>query len=183
MIRRGMTLLELLCASTLATLLMVAVLGVVGSLARAEKTLNRHDPQGEWRRRLVAQIAGDLRAARSAEPLPTGIRLKGQLGQNAANGTAEWIDAVIEYRVEPTPLGSALVRLSMADDGCRLIEPLVFSVGCFMATGTGSAVTIPAAKQTFINEVFDGRSVPGALRVTLYDQSGDLLFDEEIVAR
>lgn len=86
----GFTLLELLCALTLSTLLMVAMLGVVGGLAKTEKTLDRHLPTPEWHRRLVAQIEQDLRAADELEVIPNGIRLTGFLGSDSKTGSSTW---------------------------------------------------------------------------------------------
>jgi hypothetical protein len=181
--RPGMTLLELLCASMLATLLMVAVLGVISGLAKAEKTLDRHQPPAEWRRRLVSRISNDLRAASSAEPLPTGVRLTGPLGRDARTGAADWTDAAVEYRVEATPLGPALMRVVLLNGGGRHIETLTHSIRSLVITGAGGAPLAPDTTKAFVNEAIDGGALPARLRMVMFDQADQVVFDEEIVAR
>lgn len=197
--RRGMTLLELLCASTLATLLMVAVMGVVAGLAKTEQSLARRQPHAEWHRRLANRLADDLRAADRVDPVQAGFAMTGPLGIDGTTGVADWTGARVVYRVESTPLGNALLRIQTAERvGSKpRVEILVQGVATLVTTTPSQTAlnattettqetgpSLPATSdQAYVNDVLQRGDKPPAIRVTLIDDRGQTLFDRVVLSR
>lgn len=197
--RRGMTLLELLCASMLATLLMVAVMGVVAGLAKTEKSLASRQPPAEWRRRLADRLADDLRAADRIAPVQAGFEMTGPLGVDPTTGVSDWTGARVVYRIESTPLGNTLLRILTADrvgakprveilmQGIKtLITTAPSEVLLSDATETTQAATQPlpvVPDQTYANDVLQRGDKPPAVRFILVGDRGQALFDQVVLSR
>ncbi|HXY33204.1 MAG TPA: hypothetical protein VEI07_03190, partial [Planctomycetaceae bacterium] len=76
----GLTLVELLAALVLSTLLMGAVLGVLRSLTRNQKAALLNSPTEEWQSRLTGQLEWDLVNSRSIAVTAAGFELRGFAG-------------------------------------------------------------------------------------------------------
>ena len=102
--RRGFTLLELMLATTLVSVLMVGVMGVIGSLAPASLAAVADESEalgaGSYATvRLVQLIADDLSRMDRLDMKPDGaVNLYGQLALDG--GTGRWLDrpAQVTYR-------------------------------------------------------------------------------------
>lgn len=132
--RRGMTSLEVLCATLLATLLMTAVLGVVSGLAKRERTLNKRRPEPAWMRQLASQLSGEFASASEVRMLADGFVLRGPFGRDAKTGVADWRDAEIAYQiveVDADEVGSALIRTER--DALVTSDKSLSEVVCFGA--------------------------------------------------
>ena len=75
--RRAFTILELLAATALTALLMVAVLLVVGSLGRSRAALAHQPDAGAWRSDLVDTLRRDLTNAAGCDFRQNGMTLVG----------------------------------------------------------------------------------------------------------
>ena len=75
--RRAFTILELLAATALTALLMVAVLHVISSLGRSRAALARQPDAGAWRSDLLDTLRRDLSNATAADFRQDGITLVG----------------------------------------------------------------------------------------------------------
>ncbi|MEO0529372.1 MAG: hypothetical protein AAF266_02220 [Planctomycetota bacterium] len=185
-----MTLLELLCASTIATLLMVAVMGVVGGLAQTEKALASRDPGAEWQRRLAHQLTEDVRAADRIQPNANGFVLEGLLNTSQPSGVSDWKAARISYQIEETPLGKALLRTMIADSASSNMKVQVIALNVAtlttlspVAVSIGQPLVTADQDATYVNDVLDVRSKPPAIRLILNDGSDRPIFDQVIVTR
>jgi hypothetical protein len=75
--RRAFTILELLAATALTALLMIAVLHVIGSLGRSRAALLRQPDAGAWRSDLLDSLRHDLANATTASFRPNCITVAG----------------------------------------------------------------------------------------------------------
>ena len=105
-----MTAIELLAAAALAAALMVAVLGVLGSLARRQNLslANTRDPQ--WQTGLERAIRWDFANARRAHWQPDEIRLIGFGSRDPADGLATHGLAEVLYSIRQIGNRNWLVR-------------------------------------------------------------------------
>ncbi len=106
----GFTLFELLAALTLSSMLVVALLGVVGGLAKNENVLKQHEPTPAWHLRLASRLEKDLQAADHLKIRPNGFQLQGLLARDRQSGKRLWQEAVISYEIRKTSLGIVLER-------------------------------------------------------------------------
>lgn len=95
----GMTSLEVLCATVLASMLMSAVLGVVGGIAKRDQALARRSPEPDWARRVKRQLQEDFSQANRIEFERDGFFLYGPIGRDPASQAASWLPAAVRYRV------------------------------------------------------------------------------------
>lgn len=178
--REAFTLLEVLCATALASLLMVGVLGVIGGLAKTEQALARNAPRAEWRRRLVQQIGRDLSGAERFEPIENGFLLSGPIGVDLATGVADWKRVRVTYTLEPSPLGGALLRSEAPQGLTRDPEIRVLAIGVeSMAVGS-PGVPLPATTGGDPDVVIslEKGAPPYVLRLVCYGEGKVMLLDE-----
>ena len=183
-IRFGFTLLEVLCATLLATMLLVAVLGVVAGLAKAERTLQKSSPAPDWCDRLGSRIERDLGAASTWRPLADGFLLEGVMGSDA-NGATTWTEASVSYRVVGSPLGKVLVRSEQDADprvGARL-ELVVSGVSHLAAVAPGEIVPPGGYAEEQSTITLPEGPAPEVFRFVLFGPSQAVMFDEVILRR
>ena len=177
--RCAMTMIEVLCATALASLLMVAVLGVVGGLARHEKTLAQEQVRPEWNRRLEARLAGDLAKAHEVVGLKDGLRITGPLAHEAGTGVSAWRDAVVEYRLRKTRLGWLLLRSERDPQslgGSAGVEVICAGPSRLVLTEPGDEVDLNQSSQPAVVRLPRGRT-PSQLRLRLLTATGDPVLD------
>jgi hypothetical protein len=75
------------------------------------------------------------------------------------------------------------MRVMLFDGGGRQIETLTHSIRSLVITGAGGAPLAPDTSKAFVNEAIDGDALPSRLRIVMFDQADQVVFDEEIVAR
>jgi len=97
--RRGLTAVELLVAAALASMLMVAVLGILGILAAKRKVLVDEAPFAPWQRGLAERLRRDLSNARRFELTPDRLRLVGYGSRDFDTRQPTHRPAEVVYRV------------------------------------------------------------------------------------
>lgn len=115
--RDGLTAVEVLASSLLASMLMVALLGVMRGLKTQEAALESRVPTENWRHTLDQVLDFDLANSRSYQLTPTKLILRGFAGRDAQSGIANWTPSTITYTVVEHEGQPWLVRhdLSSAD--------------------------------------------------------------------
>lgn len=97
--RRGLTAVEVIVSTMLASMLMVAVLGVLRGLKSQEAALDVRMPAEVWQRTLDAVLQHDLENSRSYELTARSLLLKGFGGRDVETGSATWEPATIVYEI------------------------------------------------------------------------------------
>ena len=95
--RRGMTAIEVLTATVLASLMLGSVISVLGSLARQQRVLRAKTEHPDWHERIKEQLRWDLQNARELVVLPDRLRLTGFAGRDFVTGRPTGRPAAIEY--------------------------------------------------------------------------------------
>ncbi|MCA9232788.1 MAG: hypothetical protein KDA57_19215, partial [Planctomycetales bacterium] len=95
--KRGLTAVEVVAATLLASLLMVAMLGVLRGLKAQEAALEVRRPIPSWQRTLDGVLEHDLANSRTFSLTPTSLTLNGFAGRDS--GVATWQPAAITYQV------------------------------------------------------------------------------------
>ena len=171
--RRAMTLIELIVSAVLATLMMVALAGIVWSSARETANLQRaarsHFPVTQ----LACQMRADFVNARGMLIDPQGVTLHGFLGSDRSTNRPVFTPARIRYEI--SQLGGNLVLIRASEEarepvwlGCRSlrIEPL--------ALPDPESSTLPQPEAGGLPDI------PSRFRVTLIGEDGQLLWREVI---
>lgn len=174
--RRGLTAVELLAATLLASMLMVAVMGVLKSVTQAQKALLRNGPAPAWQNRLVEQLQWDLANSQSIRTTIDGIELEGFAGRDFVTRAAVHNRAMIGYSVVQAGERSVLLRRETHLDSLNLDNTLA-EIVCL---GIEKLTVMPRAAETATAEsnpaggpqqtVRDG-PIPDQLIVTLYDSN------------
>jgi hypothetical protein len=105
--RPGITLVEVLAATVLATILLGSILGVVQSLERQRRAVQRLHPDEAWLRRLEAQLRHDVANSRWMRSEPAQLTLVGYGGHDPQTGRPTWRPTEVRYVVETRPEGMA----------------------------------------------------------------------------
>lgn len=181
LVRRAFTTLEVLCATALSAMLMVAVMGLVAGLSRHERILRDKSPQADWQRRLTRQLKADLGRAWNLALLPDGFQLTGPLGRDLTTGAPTWKNARVTYRILESPLGTILVR-ELASDLERSTASHL-EIACFgavaieLCAATDMPAWQPALTQRLETTLAAG-PLPKQLRVLVYGAYGRPLVDQ-----
>lgn len=115
--RLGLTAIEVLASTVLASLLMVAVLGVLRGLRAQEAALDLRLPVESWQSTLNSVLQQDLENSRTYELRDTALILNGLGGRDSTTGAAIWQPAVIAYAVVTDGERSWLVRREAPANG------------------------------------------------------------------
>lgn len=103
-------------AVTLASMLMVAVLGILGILAEKRKVFVDQAPSAPWHRPLVDQLRRDLSSARRFELAPDRLRLVGYAGRDLRTRRPTQRPAEVVYRLTRAAGRAWLVREETQSD-------------------------------------------------------------------
>ena len=109
-IRFGMTAIEVLAATVLASLMMVSVLGVLRGLRAHEQVLDTRLPNPAWHRSLDEVLQYDLENARTFATNGTVLVLNGYSARSPDSQNQTWLPATIRYEVRSDAHRSWLVR-------------------------------------------------------------------------
>ena len=180
----AMTSLEVLCATALASMLMVAASGFVAGVVKHDKALGRHDPAPRWQVALAAQIDADFRHAHTLTKESNGFRLEGPLGRDAVTGVATWRPGRVTYHLADSSLGSLLFRAQ--SDPASLA--LMGEAACIGATrvfvlpaGAGVEEALAATSPLVVG--VPAGPLPPSLRVMVLDGGGRRLLDHTVQIR
>jgi len=97
---RGMTAVELVASMVLASVLMVAMLGVLRGLKAHERTITQKSTRLPWQANLDKVLSHDLANSRTYELTPNGLILRGFAGSDVRTGVSTWLPATIYYEVK-----------------------------------------------------------------------------------
>ncbi|WP_010583130.1 hypothetical protein [Schlesneria paludicola] len=101
--RLGLTLVELLAATVLSTLLMAAVLGLLTSVSKAQSVaLRAHGIPDPWQQRLDEVLRWDLQNSRSIRTTEAGIELAGFAGRDLSTRMPIHCPCLVEYFIVAT---------------------------------------------------------------------------------
>lgn len=95
--RHAMTAIEVLVATMLASLMLASVVGVLGSLARQERSLRGSNCDPYWRRMLSDQFLWDFRNSRQIAVNQRGMTLSGFAGRSFSNGLPTGRPTQLDY--------------------------------------------------------------------------------------
>ena len=124
----GFTAVELLAALALASLLMVAVLGVLGSIGRTRATLTRHGGPNPWLSDIEPVIRQDLLDARTLDVSGGAVHLQGYGALDPVNLVRTHRPADIRYLVRQAGACSLLIREQRTFDdrtGAKVLTQIV----------------------------------------------------------
>lgn len=169
--RHGLTLVELLAATILASMLMVAVLGVLQSLTRQQKMLLDLNQTEPWQARFWEQLEWDLTNSRTVQVTPEKIVLEGYAGRDAGTQTLTHRPTRIEYSVLQTEATSLLSRYEVETGSRSLQEGVseVLGVGIKQILLSASEPSLPAEgseQEISVSPLQEG-PIPDQVYVTL----------------
>ncbi|MEM8670553.1 MAG: hypothetical protein AAGG48_23710 [Planctomycetota bacterium] len=114
---RGFTALEVIMATALASLMMVAVLGVLSGIAAKERILGEQEEASPyWHRPFKQRLQRDLEGASTYSQRGDSIVIEGFGGRR--NGVPAWAPVQIHYRIQKAGDQSLLIR-----DVVPLVQP------------------------------------------------------------
>ena len=131
--RSGMTLIELVLALTISTMLTVAAMGVVANLARAQSAQKRAADAASLRTRLHSLLAADLRHAERYRALDDGFEFSSAAALDPEVLEVRHLKSTVSYTVLEVGPESWLVRRQQSDAYgffTELVCPGVVSVRC-----------------------------------------------------
>ncbi len=108
--REALTLVELLTAMTLAAVLLISVIGVVGRLTLTRGYLLEHHSPSTWKTQTAEMIREDMANARHIEVSERELRIMGFGGRDFRTGAKIHDRAIISYRVVTLAGRSWLLR-------------------------------------------------------------------------
>jgi hypothetical protein len=188
--RLAFTSVEVLAATTLASALMVAVLGILAGVAKKERILEASVPSPSWHDHLTRQLERDLRHARTLKRQPGRLILVGQSGAVNASGQCTWLPVEIHYYGVKVKTKTLLFRQEYPADG--LSSPTApelmvqgasrLEVGpCTLATAIDTSIGATPVPMT---PIADG-ILPPRLQVVIYaadaEDSNSILYQRGFV--
>ena len=111
--RHGMTAIEVLVASTLASLMLGAVAGLLGTLSRQQRELMSREDRPAWQQQLVDQFSTDLQNARRYMVTPDGLWLEGFGGRDSATSRRTGHPTLVHYYLKDVGESRWLLRCEM----------------------------------------------------------------------
>ncbi|QDU44558.1 hypothetical protein Mal52_30420 [Symmachiella dynata] len=136
----GVTMVEMLAAIVLATLLTVAMLGVLKSMTHGRKVLLADVTSEPWHTRLIDQLEWDLKNSRTIKPIPGGFELTGYAGRDFSDGRPLHRATTIQYVAVTTEHPPLLLRHEIHGDSLNLDNRATEVVGI----NVGRLVLLPA---------------------------------------
>ena len=166
----GMTLVELLAATVLSTLLMGAVLGLLASITRSQRTiLKDHGVQDLWQTRLQELLEWDLQNSRSLSSLPNGVQLEGFAGRDFSTGSPLHCPCRIAYEIVEDGDRKHLIRRESHTDSL-ILDDSTSSLVCLDIGQIVMGTSPPRSDSTDSSNAPKGRSdggIPEQVSVTL----------------
>lgn len=157
--RQGFTAIELLAATALAALLMVAVLGVLTSMAVGQKALFDRPVPTNWQSRLVGLMEKDLINARSLQQMPNGFQLAGWSGSDVASGLTVHRETTVGYEIVEIDQRPMLVRRE-TDINSASLNNVFTNLVCF------DVRSIRLVEPEIVKTIGDSQGEPNGLLAT-----------------
>lgn len=167
--RGAFTLVELLAASTLTALVMVAVLGIIGGLSARQRELAQYDSNAAWKSRFRQQLQWDLANARAIQILPNAFVLTGFASRDLNSGMATHKATKIVYWCKAVAGHDCLVRTETS-----LEDPAADDQEEYVCDQVANLVVhLPAADATELDARV-GQPVPESLSISFFSRGGAL---------
>lgn len=170
----GFTLIELLVASLLASMLLVALGGVIGQVARRRADMQNLVPASHHEA-MIRQLSWDLLHARKIAADEFTLKLVGYGGRSPATGAALGRPTEVIYEIVTLADTGWLVRSERLLDEQRSRAP----AGQLVCKGAAQLRVMDASGRNTIGlqEVGDRLgAIPSAVDVTLDSQEGEAVF-------
>ena len=179
--RGGFTAVELVVSMVLASLLMIALMGIVRGLDVKTKALVGKRVKPAWQSVLDRVLRHDFENATEIEHVGNSFVLRGYGGKSASNGLANWTRAEITYELVPSPGGAWLVRreqLGAAAPGSE--TPVNFVLGGvtgfrIQVAGAAANVSLGQAIDSTFEEAIP---IEGSIGLSVFDQPNSEPFYE-----
>ncbi len=157
--RIGLTVVEVLAATLLASLLMSAVLGVLKAVTSHQKAFTR-DLRESWQSQFCALLEWDLSNSKTVLETADGFELRGFAGRDLVSGMPLHCRTSIQYAVKKTRDESCLVRTET-----HLDAPILDSARSELVLGRVERITLgdsgsPSAKITKPVDPEEGTPLP-----------------------
>jgi prepilin-type N-terminal cleavage/methylation domain-containing protein len=139
--RRGLTLVELVVAMAITTLLAVAALQVVGALARTERVASAAEETDSLGASLRLLLAGDLLGADRTRETGGGFTIRTHTYLAPGGGAPQHLPSLVTYEVRQVGQRSCLFRRQQClvePETCELVATGVQAIK-IAATGTTTA--------------------------------------------
>lgn len=118
--RRAFTLIEMLAATALAALLMIALLSVIASLGRTRAAMNRADEAQQWHEGVVEMIRLDLVNSTSVTTDRDAITIEGHVLLDASDRSATQRLGMVRYHLRSIGNRTWLVRSQQPRNGGQI---------------------------------------------------------------
>lgn len=159
--RLGMTVIELLVATTLAAMLMVVLLAVLGTIDIQRRELLENAPQPLWHNRLADQLTWDMTHASRLNWREGRLDLHGLGSRDFDTGTATHRPAHVVYFIRQIGETSWLLRRETHLSDLTLAKPRVE----LLCAGV-SSITLQSLSETQIS-LRQSAPVPSSMRLEL----------------
>lgn len=181
--KRAFTILELLAATALTAVLMVAVLHLVGSLGRGRDAITKHADDSAWRMDLLEMLRRDLTNATQMTMAQNRVVLIGSGALARGSLVPQHEPVTVTYEIAGANGRGCLVRRQSPRDGAsrqpgwsELVCPNLMSFAIEPVSGMPAAPASPAA------QVSAWQAIPPVVHVRLVG-AGGWGVDELIVLR
>ena len=170
--RLGLTIVELLAATALATMLVAAVLGVLNRVTQQQKVLLTDDAPEPWHNRIVDLLEWDLANSQTIRTTPDGIHLEGFASRDVVTGEPLHCPAVVSYLIVREGERSWLMRRETHPDALvldnRTAELVCAGAERILATppGAAAATSIDGMPSEAVS-LADG-ALPARLKIVVY---------------
>ena len=108
--RQGMTLIELLLALSLSSMLIVVLFSLLLNLSRSQNQLKRSHPYRPWMQRLESQLQADYQGCQRIQITPKRIQIDGYSSQLDSEGRQRMAPSSIRYTLLSDATGNWLYR-------------------------------------------------------------------------
>lgn len=158
-----MTAVEVVASTLLASMLMVAMLGVLRGLKAQEAALEIRNPTPVWQSTLDSVLQRDLVNSHTYTITPTALILKGHAAKDPQSGTANWLPSTIVYELAQDGERNWLVRHGQDTRELVLADVTSIRIGIL---GEEQTETLPPVV-TSVNEV----AITSGLTVQFWDSN------------
>lgn len=185
--RFGLTLVELMAATLLAALLMGAVLGLVTSITRQQRTIlaGHGIPEG-WQVRLQEVLEWDLQNSRSLKSVPRGFLLEGFASRDFVTGEPIHAPSRILYEIQEVEDRRHLVRREIHTESLNLENSSSAVVGLDVGEILCAApqTSSVSGAEPVVSQALPDGMLPASVSVTLISsRTEQVLFSQTIQIR
>lgn len=181
--RPGMTVIELLVATSLAAMLSVVALGLLRTLTEQEQALRAETTEQSWHASLTEQIRWDLVNGERLKTASRETRIWGHAARDFGTGIVTHRPSEVIYRVRNMGGRNWLTRTEIHLDS-RTSHSSRTELLCADVARLEVQSLEEGVSETEPDQASDGLQIPGHLRVVVYgDADRSPLIDSEVWVR